>query len=182
MRHLQFIKTIDVAVRDKASLDFSVATWEKLLGADAIEMKPEYSPAGGVSAFHVPMPTGELACHSIGVFLPTNDEDVNPVGGSNLKDFMEKHGESTFLLSFMVENVEEAQAYFEGLGFKFFYDEPVRYAAGAHNFMQGPEELQDLWIHICRHDEGGLERWLKVEEESGPYAGQEMGKKARDYS
>ncbi len=172
---LKFMKTIDVAVADRSSLERSVAAWEKLLGFKAIHMKPEYSPPGGVDAYHVPMPTGTYACHAIGVFMPTGDNGDNPVGGRILKEFIRDHGEAAFLLSFMVDDTHEAQRWLEAKGFTFFYREPLRYAAGTHNFMWPTPELQGIWVHICRHDEGGLARWREGREQEGKFADVEMG-------
>lgn len=158
MKSIQFLKTIDLVVWPE-NFESSVAGWERLLGEKAIPMRPEYNPDGKAKAAHIPLPKGEYACHSIGIFTPTDEAAED---NDRLRRHLEQHGEGVWLLAFMVDDIKKAQQEAREEGFELAYESEQDYAVGVHNFVVGGTELQDLRFQLAVHHEGGLDEWLSL--------------------
>lgn len=159
MKSITFLKTVDIVVWPQ-NFDKAVAAWEKLLGEKAIPMKPEYNPGGKAKASHIALPAGQYACHAVGIFTPTEGAARD---NDHLRKHLEKHGEGVYLLAFMVDDLDKAQAEARQDGFKLGFDKPQDYAVGMHNFIVENPELQDMKIQLAVHRDGGLDQWRKGE-------------------
>lgn len=155
MKSILFLKTVDIVVYPE-NFDAAVAAWEKMLGAKAIPMKPEYNPQGKAKAAHIGLPPGEYACHAVGIFTPT---DESAEDNERMRDHLKKHGEGVFLLAWMVDDLDKAQAEAQADGFPLAWDAPKDYAVGYHNFISEVTELQDIRMQLAVHKQGGLDQW-----------------------
>lgn len=155
MKSVRFLKTIDIAVRPENFLA-AVSHWERLLGERAVPMTAEMNPGGKSMAAHIPLPQGEYACHSIGIFAPT---EAPAPDNDRLRQHLAAHGEGVILLAFMVDDLPRAEAEARADGFPLAFDSAQRYAVGAHNFVKPVPGLQDIEIQLAVHDADGYERW-----------------------
>jgi len=152
---IEFLKVVDIVVRLE-NLEKAARTWASLFDVEPIPMREEYNPDGGVRAYHVPLPEGEMAMHAIGLMAPI--DDVHP-GGRHLREHLDRYGEGLYLIGFMVDDPARMQDELSREGFQFRWPQPIRYAAGVHNITLPDEALQGICIELSRHDEGALERW-----------------------
>jgi len=127
MKSILFLKTVDIVVYPE-NFDTAVAAWEKMLGAKAIPMKPEYNPQGKAKAAHIGLPPGEYACHAVGIFTPTDEPAED---NERMRQHLAKHGEGVFLLAWMVDDLDKAQAEARAEGFPLAWDAPKDYAPHA---------------------------------------------------
>lgn len=155
MNSIRFLKTVDIVVYPE-NFDTAVAAWEKFLGAKAIPMKPEYNPEGKAKAAHIGLPPGEYACHAVGIFTPTEEPAED---NERMWRHLEKHGEGVFLLAWMVDDLDKAQAQARADGFPLAWDAPKDYAVGIHNFVAEHAPLQDIRMQLAIHKPGGLDQW-----------------------
>lgn len=153
---IHFLKVIDIVVELK-NLDKAAYTWANIFGVEPILMREDYNPDGGIRAYHVPLPAGEMACHAIGIMAPI--DDVHP-GGRHLREHLQQYGEGVYLIGFMVDDPDRVQeALEENSKLDFRWKKPIRYAAGIHNITKIDKRTQGICIEFARHDDGALERW-----------------------
>lgn len=155
MKTIKFLKTIDIAVHPE-NFKSAVAHWERLLGTAAIPMKPEMNPGGKSIAAHIPLPQGEFACHSIGIFAPT--EGTAP-DNDRLRQHLAAHGEGVILLAFMVDDIVASEEQARADAFPLSFESAQRYGSGVHNFVAPVPGLQDIEIQLAVHDADGYEKW-----------------------
>ncbi len=123
----------------KENFETAVEHWSNVFG-----IKPDY------------MKPGDFAVPGImGAKLEMGDSLIYILAGENEKvpvaQFVANKGEGVFLVSFEVENVEDAMKDASGKGAKFVSDKPMPFPGGTVNFVH-PKSMNGVQIEFVKYE------------------------------
>jgi catechol 2,3-dioxygenase-like lactoylglutathione lyase family enzyme len=150
---------LDIAVRDLAA---SVKTYSDAFGIEAIPMPDGADPSESMDASHFtvggPAENGIGGLYAIGLMTPRGTPK-GPIPQA-VNDYLDAHGEGSFLVAFLTEDLDRQQEHLRSLGIGLCYDEPMRYV---HGILQMTTPVHGVWLDFAQHDHDAFERWQSGE-------------------
>lgn len=150
---------LDIAV---GALDACAALYKSAFGFDPIPMPEGADPSDSMDATHFtvggPAENGVGGLYAIGLMTPRG-APKGPIPQA-VNDYLDAHGDGSFLVAFLTENLEEQIDHLRSLGIGLCYDEPMRYV---HGRLQMTEPVHGVWLDFAQHDHDAFERWQSGE-------------------
>ena len=150
---------LDIAVGDLIAAE---RIYTDLIGTEPIPMPEGADPSNSMDAVHYtigePSESGVGGLYSVGLMTPRG-APMGPIPQA-IHDCLRAHGDGSFLIAFLVNDLDEQIEHLRALGISLCYDEPMRYV---HGRLQMTEPIHGVSLDFAQHDPDAFERWQEGE-------------------